>query len=106
MSGLRNSSGKIVIDEAEAEADIKKLEQINAKLEEAEDLLSPVHFDFERLRGETSAALKDLYFKFFKEFRTSEDQCRTTANFIKAVVNKYKNLDREYAEKARNGGRG
>ena len=39
MAGLRDSNGRIVIDEAEAEAEAKRILQAKAKLEEARSIL-------------------------------------------------------------------
>ena len=50
MSGLRDSSGAIVIDEAEVEEDIRRITQARTKLDEAKQYLDPAGIDSERIR--------------------------------------------------------
>ena len=45
MSGLRDASGTIVIDEAEAESDIRKIELAKSKLNDAKQILNPANID-------------------------------------------------------------
>lgn len=99
MASLRNANGKIVIDEAEAEADAKKIEQAKAKLEEARQLLDPSKIDPERMRGETANGLQEVFSKLSKDCKTWEERCDTTAKYIRSVVKKYQRIDREYAQK-------
>ena len=99
MAKLRDSSGKIVIDELEAEADARKIEQARAKLEEARNLLDRSKLDSGRMQGDTLTALEDVYAKLAKDFKTWEDRCNLTAKYIRTVVSKYRRIDREYAQK-------
>lgn len=99
MAKLRDSSGKIVIDELEAEAEARKIEHTRAKLEEARNLLDRSKLDSERMQGETLTALEDVYSKFYKDFNTWEERCTSTAKYIRNVVSKYRRIDREYAQK-------
>ena len=105
MAKLRDSSGKIVIDEAEAEADAKKIEQARAKLEEARNLLDKSKLDHERMRGETLTSLENIFSNMAKNFQTWEEHCDLTVKYIRSVVSKYQRLDREYAQRVKNGGK-
>lgn len=99
MASLRNANGKIVIDEAEADADAKKIEQAKTKLEEARQFLDPSRIDAERMRGETADGLQEVFSKLQRDIKTWEERCDTTAKYIKSVVKKYQRIDREYAKK-------
>ncbi|MBR0076063.1 MAG: hypothetical protein IJP96_09945 [Synergistaceae bacterium] len=103
MAKLRDSNGRISIDEAEAEAEIKKLMQAKAKLEEASKFLEPSKLDSEHMNGETLNALKIVFSTLQKDFTQDENWCDTTSKYIRAVVNKYRMLDRQYAQKVRGG---
>ncbi|MBQ7578041.1 MAG: hypothetical protein IJT21_07250 [Synergistaceae bacterium] len=104
MAKLRDSNGRIVIDEAEAEADAKKIELARAKLEEARSFLDRAKLDSNRMHGDTLTALEEVYSKLSKDFNTWEERCTLTAKYIRAVVNKYQRIDREYAQKIANRG--
>ena len=99
MAGLRDSNGRIAIDEAEAEAEIKKIGQARAKLEQARGLLNQSNLDPERMRGETLEALKLVFSELQKDFKQGENWCDVTSKYIRSVVNKYRTIDRDYAAK-------
>ena len=103
MAGLRDSNGRIAIDEAEAEAEAKRLEQAKEKLEEARNLLNRSNLDTGRMRGETLDALSEAYAQLSGGLKTWGRSCDNTAKYIRSVVSKYKRLDREYALKIRGG---
>ena len=92
MAGLRDSNGTIVIDEREAQADIRKIEQAKSKLAEIRKLLDPSKLDDERMLGETRDALAETFNKMSRE-------CSLVSKYIAQVVEKYKRIDREYAGK-------
>ena len=104
MAKLRDSNGRIVIDEAEAESDASKIEQARAKLEEARNLLDKSKLDPERMRGETLTSLEEVFSSLGKNFKIWEERCDLTAKYIRSVVRKYQRIDREYAQKVKNGG--
>ena len=103
MAGLRDSNGRIVIDEAEAEADAKRILDAKAKLEDARNLLKSSGLDNNRMRGETLEALSDAYAQLSNGLKTWEKSCDSAAEYIRSVVSKYKRLDREYALKIKGG---
>ena len=103
MAGLRDSNGKIVIDEAEAESEAKKIELAKSKLDEAMKLLDPSKIDSNRMRGETGDALQEIFKNFSKDFQQQSENCKTTAEFIRKVVTKYKRIDQEYSAKIKGG---
>ena len=101
MSGLRDSSGTIVIDEAEVEEDIRRVTQARTKLDEAKQYLDPAGIDSERMRGLTRDALEEQFAKMRKNLTEWEDFCEETISYIRKVVAEYQRIDREYAAKAK-----
>lgn len=101
MSGLRDASGKIVIDEAEAEEDIRRIQQAREKLDEARQYLDPSAIDSERMRGLTRDALEEQFSRMSKALTDWEDFCEGTITYIRRVVAEYQRIDREYAAKAK-----
>ena len=101
MSGLRDSSGAIVIDEAEVEEDIRRITQARSKLDEANQYLDPAGIDSERMRGLTRDALEEQFAKMSKNLTEWEDFCEETISYIRKVVAEYQRIDREYAAKAK-----
>ena len=101
MSGLRDSSGTIVIDEAEAEEDIRRVQQAREKLEEAKQYLAPSSIDSERVYGLTRDALEEQFTRMNKDLAEWEEFCESTIGYIRQVVAEYQRIDREYAAKAK-----
>ncbi len=101
MSGLRDASGTIVIDEAEAEEDIRRVEQARASLEEAKQYLDPASIDTERMYGQTRDALEEQFMRMNKDLAEWEEFCDSTISYIRHVVAEYQRIDREYAAKAK-----
>lgn len=101
MSGLRDSSGTIVIDEAEVEEDIRRIQQAREKLDEAKQYLDPAAIDSERMRGLTGDALQEQFTKMNKDLAEWENFCEGTISYIRRVVAEYQRIDREYAAKAK-----
>lgn len=101
MSGLRDSSGTIVIDEAEAEEDIRRVQQAREKLEEARQYLDPSSIDSERMCGLTRDALEEQFARMTKDLTEWENFCEETISYIRHVVAEYQRVDREYAAKAK-----
>ncbi len=101
MSGLRDASGTIVIDEAEAEEDIRRVEQARASLEEAKQYLDPASIDTERMYGQTRDALEEQFMRMNKDLAEWEEFCDSTISYIRHVVEEYQRIDREYAAKAK-----
>ena len=97
MSGLIDSSGSIVIDEQEAALDIRNIEEVKNKLTEARRLLDPNKLVDARMLGETRNALDGLLGRICRELRGREARCDDAGNFIKTVVEKYKDIDREFS---------
>ena len=101
MSGLRNASGAIVIDEAEAEEDIRRVQAARESLEEAKQYLDPASIDSERMYGMTRDALEEQFVKMNKDLNDWQDFCDATVSYIRHVVAEYQRIDKEYAAKAR-----
>lgn len=101
MSGLRDSSGAIVIDEAEAEEDIRRIQQARSKLDEAKQYLNPASIDTERMSGLTRDALEEQFSRMNKDISEWENICESTIGYIRRVVAEYQRIDREYAAKAK-----
>lgn len=103
MAGLRNSDGHIVIDKQQAESDIRNIEQTRQKLAEVRKMIDPSKLDDSHMLGETRTALADSLTKMNKELREWESKCEAVANEIKRVVSRYERIDREYAQRQREG---
>ncbi len=101
MSGLRDASGAIVIDEAEAEEDIRRIQQARSKLDEAKQYLNPASIDTERMSGLTRDALEEQFSRMNKDISEWENICESTIGYIRRVVAEYQRIDREYAAKAK-----
>ena len=101
MSGLRDASGSIVIDEAEAEEDIRRVQQARSSLEEAKQYLDPASIDSERMYGLTRDALEQQFMKMNKDLADWEEFCDATISYIRNIVAEYQRIDREYAAKAK-----
>ena len=85
MSGLRDASGTIVIDEAEAEADIQKIEIAKSKLNEAKQILSPANIDGERMFGTARDALEEQLVKIGQDLSDWENRCDDSVRYIRRV---------------------
>lgn len=101
MSGLRDSSGTIVIDEEEAEADIRRIENAKSKLEDVKQLLDPSKIDSERMRGLSRDALEEVFTKMTRNLTEWQSLCDGSVRYIRHVVSEYQRIDREYAAKAK-----
>ena len=101
MSGLRDSSGTIVINEHEANLDIRNIDEAKAKLAEARKLLDPGKLADDRMLGATRDAFGELLTKICKELSDREAKCDETRNFIRTVVEHYKRIDRELSQRMR-----
>ncbi len=101
MSGLRDASGTIVIDEAEAEEDIRRVQQARSKLEEAKQYINPANLDSERMYGMTRDALEEQFTRMSKDLAEWEDFCDATVSYIRSIVAEYQRIDKEFAAKAR-----
>ncbi len=101
MSGLRDSSGTIVIDEAEAEEDIRRVQAARASLDEAKQFLNPATIDPDRCYGMTRDALEEQFTQITARLNEWGNFCDETVSYIRHVVAEYKRIDREYAAKAK-----
>lgn len=101
MAGLRGYDGKIVIDENEANKDIKNIEQAVEKLERARELLSPSKIDDARMTGKMRYSLDSQLNKICSDLTVIERLCLKTNHFINKTVEKYKKIDEEVAKQIR-----
>ena len=101
MSGLRDASGKIVIDEAEAEEDVRSIELARSKLDEAKRYLDPRTIDGGRMYGAARDALEEQLSKIAYDLSDWQDRCDTSVRYIRHVVAEYKRIDKEYAAQAK-----
>lgn len=100
MSGLRDASGAIVIDEAEAEEDIRSIELARSKLDEAKQILDPAKIDSERMYGMTRDALEEQFARITGDLNDWEERCEASIRYIRKIVAEYQRIDKEYARKA------
>ena len=101
MSGLRDANGTIVIDEAEAEEDVLRIQQARSKLEEAKKYLDPRALDSSRMHGAAREALEEQLSKIAYDLSDWQDRCDSSVKYIRHVVAEYKRIDHEYAAKAK-----
>jgi hypothetical protein len=101
MAGLRDSSGQIVIDEHEAAADVRNIDEARAKLAEARRMLDPSKLDDSRMLGMTRDALSALLEKACKDLDGREAKCDQTKDFINKTVAHYQRIDRELSASMR-----
>ncbi|MBQ3447863.1 MAG: hypothetical protein IJG37_09510 [Synergistaceae bacterium] len=101
MSGLRDASGTIVIDEAEAEEDIRRVNAARESLDEAKQFLNPATIDSDRCYGMTRDALEEQFTQITAKLTEWQNFCDETVSYIRHVVAEYKRIDRECAAKAK-----
>ena len=95
MAWLRDYNGKIVIDEGEAAADIRKIEEAGAKSEEAIKMLDPGKIDDARMFGAARTVLNEVLEKMRGDLGKMRENCGYTKDFINSTVEKYRRIDRE-----------
>ncbi|MDR0647895.1 MAG: hypothetical protein LBF92_00965 [Synergistaceae bacterium] len=103
MAELRDADGTIVINEIEAQADIKNVSDARAKLLEAMRLLNPAKLDESRMSGKAKDALADQLQRIYKNMENLGLNCEKTSTFIEQTVAKYRQIDSDLA-KTLNGG--
>ncbi len=101
MSGLRDTSGKIVIDEAEAESDVRSIQSARSKLEEAKRYLDPRNIDGSRIYGATRDALEEQLTRISYDMSQWQERCDASVKYIRHVVASYKQTDKDFAAKAK-----
>lgn len=101
MSGLRDADGTIVIDEAEAEEDVRRIELARSKLEDVKRYLDPRNIDISRMSGAARDALEEQLDKISRDLSSWQENCDASVKYIRYVVAEYKRIDHEYAEKAK-----
>ncbi len=106
MAGLMDANGQIVINEQEAEADIRKITQAKQKLAETRKMLDPSKLDDAHMQGVSRVALEEKLAKMNKDLDKYERNCDAVIRYIRSTIEKYKRIDREYKRKARSLGGG
>jgi hypothetical protein len=101
MAGLRDYNGKIVIDEYEAAADVRNIDEARVKLAEARRLLDPKKLDDSRMLGAMRDALNALLEKACADLDGRESKCDQVKDFINRTVATYQRIDRELSESMR-----
>ena len=101
MSGLKDSNGKVVMDEAEAESDVRSIMSAQAKLQEAQRYLDPRNLDSGRMYGAAHDALEEQLTRISYEMSKWQDMCDASVKYIRKAVAKYKQTDKEFAAKAK-----
>jgi hypothetical protein len=101
MAGLRDYNGKIVIDEHEAAADVRNIDEARVKLAEARRLLDSKKLDDDRMLGAARDALVTLLDKACADLDGRESKCDQIKDFINKTVATYQRIDRELSASAR-----
>ncbi len=101
MAGLRGYDGKIVIDEGEARADMRKIDEAASKLAKAREQLDPGRIDSASMAGKARATLDEQLNKICRDLSRMEEQCRETSGYIGKVVAHYQRIDAELEKQMR-----
>jgi hypothetical protein len=103
VAELRDSEGVIVINEIEAQADIKTIGDARAKLQEAMKLLNSDRLDDARMSGKVRDELLDQFQRICGALGRLSFDCDTTNKFIENTVEKYRRIDSELAKTVKGG---
>ncbi len=93
----RDLNGRITIDEAAANADIRRMQTAINILEGSKKALSVVIAEAESMKGETTKAVESKAREMNEEIQSLINGLKETQGYISKVVKKYKALDAKYA---------
>ncbi len=99
-----NASGQITIDEAAANADIQKIRNAITKLEDSKNSLNRLKTSASSMQGLTGQAIVDQSVKLDKQIAALIEKLNTSASYIRKTVDKYREMDRQLAQKIKSGG--
>ena len=92
------------IDEAAANADIQKIRNAITKLEDSKNSLNRLKTSASSMQGLTGQAIVDQSVKLDKQIAALIEKLNTSASYIRKTVDKYREMDRQLAQKIKSGG--
>lgn len=99
-----NANGQITIDEAAASSDIQKIKAAVAKLEDSRNSLNQLKASASSMQGYTGQAIVEQSEKLTKQITDLVDKLNSSSSYIRKVVDKYKEQDRQLATSIKSGG--
>jgi predicted nucleic acid-binding Zn-ribbon protein len=101
MAGLRDHNGRIVIDEREAAADVRKIDEAITKITSVIKKLDPAKIDDRRFLGEARDGFDDFLDRIRKDLSDMKTKCEAAKKLINDAVAKYQRIDRELKDAMR-----
>lgn len=95
----RDENGNITIDEAAANADIRKLQQSMEKLKEASNAITQFNAQAQTGEGRTTDAMIEKATAILKKIQWAVNLIESVINLIRKTVNDYRELDQQIAAK-------
>ena len=92
---LKDSSGRITIDEHAAQADIRKLEQAMTVLSESQKALENLLNQAGSEQGQTVRAIEEKAAELKRQVTSLKDNLNVTKQFIQQTVAHYQEVDRQ-----------
>ena len=92
---FRDSDGRITIDEAAAQKDIKQLRLSIEKMETALNELNEILVQAEEFSGNTGTQIREASMILIKDIQNSIKSSEDAIDQIQKTVNKYQRLDQE-----------
>lgn len=92
---LKDSSGRITIDEVAAQQDIRKLEQAMVVLGESQKALESLLNQAGSEQGQTARAIEEKATELKRQVTALKDNLNVTSQFIRQTVAHYQEVDRQ-----------
>lgn len=92
---LKDSSGRITIDEVAAQQDIRKLEQAMDVLSESQKALESLLNQAGSEQGQTARAIEEKAAELKRQVVSLKDNLNVTSQFIRQTVAHYQEVDRQ-----------
>ena len=101
MADLKDPDEKIVIDEAKAARHVKNIRKMVKDIESLRDRLDPRLLDSNLMRGSVRDAVEEILVDIRKTMDTLAEKGSSIADNIESTVEKYRNIDIEFANKTK-----
>lgn len=99
-----NANGQITIDEAAASADIQKIRSAITKLEDSKNSLNRLIASASSMQGQTGQAIVEKSGQLSRQIDALIEKLNSSASYIRKTVDKYREEDRQLAQRIRSGG--
>jgi hypothetical protein len=101
MAGLRDYNGRIVIDEGEAAADVRKIDEAINKITSVYQTIDPAKIDDSRFMGAAREGFDDFLGRIRKDLSDMKTRCESAKKLINDAVAKYRRIDMELRDSMR-----